>query len=713
MKTKLLSLFVLSLLTLSGFSQKVNIEDAQRVAINFYYERANQHELIKYENINVSESYLIKSGENTIYYVFNIFPSGYVFVSGTKSSIPVPAYSLKSTYSDVNQPPQFKAWVKQYFDQINHAIENQIIPPPETVLEWNRLLKSNPGELNVLKDEKAVSPMLLSTWNQGNFYNQMCPADPGGPSGHCYTGCVATAMGQLCDYFRWPDTGVGSYTYEHATYGTISANFEETQYLWNEMVNSVNSPNPAVAEILFHLGVSVDMVYGPDGSGMYNHKAAYSLRTYFKYAPEAEYLYRDSTNLTWDSVVVSHLDQGIPMYYAGWSVPNLYGHAFIVDGYQDGGFFHFNWGWGGSSDGYFYLDELNPGGSNFNLAQELVINCYPDTLSYTYPNYCTGIDTLKMLRGTIDDGSCPRNNYQDNSSCSWLIDPQLIEDSVSNIVIEFDRFETESGNDIVTIYDGGTTNSPILGQFSGNSLPDDLISSGNKVLITFSSNESITAPGWFISYKSIIPVWCSGLETLTDAAATFGDGSGSFYYQNGSACMWKIQPPGASQITLSFLDFDTELDEDEVKIYDAVSSQLLEIYSGTYEPGNLPGPVTSPSGEMMVIFSSNSTITKQGWTASYSIEVGVDDSFGLTDNIQIFPNPVKDFVTIDFNLIEAQSFEIFISDLKGQVFYTEKIENQTGSQTRKIDLSGFGQGVYFIRIIGVRNSYVQKIIMIE
>ncbi len=155
------------------------------------------------------------------------------------------------------------------------------------------------------------------------------------------------------------------------------------------MTNSVQEQNDAVAELLFHLGVSVDMDYGPTGSGMWNHKAAYSLRTYFNYSPETQYLYRDSTNLDWDSVIVAHLDQKIPMYYAGWSVPNINGHAFIIDGYQTEDYFHFNWGWGGSYDGYFYLDNLVPGGNNFNLAQELVINCYPDTINYSYPYYCS------------------------------------------------------------------------------------------------------------------------------------------------------------------------------------------------------------------------------------------------------------------------------------------------------------------------------------
>ena len=114
------------------------------------------------------------------------------------------------------------------------------------------------------------------------------------------------------------------------------------------------------------------MVYGPNGSGMYNHRAAIVLRSFFKYLPETEYVYRDSTSMDWDSLLVSHLDRQIPMYYAGWSVPTINGHAFVLDGYQSGDYYHFNWGWSGSYDGYFYTNSLNPGGSNFNLAQEVM-----------------------------------------------------------------------------------------------------------------------------------------------------------------------------------------------------------------------------------------------------------------------------------------------------------------------------------------------------
>ncbi len=713
MKLNVLIVFLTIQVTTFLHSQQVPVSDAEKVARNFYYERINQYETLRMDEIKILNYQEVMSGNSPVYYVFNFDPHGYVIVSASKNTIPVPAYSLFSSCAGSSPPPQFTAWVKQYYDQIVFAMDNPISPLPKVISEWNRLLTEEPSQLMSLKNEKDVAPMLISTWNQGNFYNQMCPADPAGPGGHCLTGCVATAMGQLCYYFRYPVTGSGEYTYQHPDYGTITASFEETEYLWNEMTNSVQSQNNAVAELLFHLGVSVDMDYGPDGSGMWNHKAAYSLRTHFKYSPETQYLYRDSTNLDWDSVVVAHLDRKIPMYYAGWSVPNINGHAFIVDGYQTEDYFHFNWGWGGSYDGYFYLDNLIPGGNNFNLAQELVINCYPDTLNFSYPEFCSNSDTLIALKGTIDDGSSSTHDYLNNSTCSWLISPQTNEDSVTKIILQFARFETEEGHDIVTIYDGETTMSPLLGQFSGATIPGTITTTGNKALITFLSDETITAPGWFISYSSVIPVWCVGLMQLTLPEDSLNDGSGHFNYHNGSACMWNIQPPGASDVTLYFDEFDTEEQADMVKIYDAGTNELLAVYSGTYEPGNMPEPVTSASGKMFITFASNGTITKTGWSAHYgSDSIGTGMDMYSTAQFSIYPNPANDFLFMELNLHQPQVVELTIIDIEGRQVARDTFDGKGGRLHRKLDISAIEKGIYIVRIVASDQVQIQKIVKV-
>lgn len=710
-KTFLLILFLqLFLLTHSQF---VTLSDAETAARNFCGGLNSLHPATMGININPGNHLQITQNGQTLLYVFNLAPSGWVMIATDRNVFPVPAYSLQGSYTGENQPPQFLAWVEQYLGQIEYAVENPIEPLQATISEWTRLLSKEPEIIKNQEKEKEVVPMLISTWDQGQFYNQMCPPDPAGPAGHCYTGCVATAMGQICYFFRSPDAGVGSYSYSHPDYGTISANFGETTYNWYGMTNSVSQQNESVAELLYHMGVSVDMDYGPDGSGMWNHKAAYSLRTYFKFDPQTQYLYRDSTNLDWDSVIVAHLDQGIPMYYAGWSVPNVNGHAFVCDGYQTTDYFHFNWGWGGSYDGYFYLDNLIPGGSNFNLAQELIINAFPDTLNYSYPPYCSGSDTLTMLAGTIDDGSGPSADYENSAGCFWLISPQTIEDSVTSIEIHFDRFETEENHDFLTIYDGETTASPVLGQFSGSALPPSISSTGNKVLIAFQSDADATADGWFISYNSIIPDWCSGMQMITAWEDTISDGSGTFYYQNGTICMWNIQPAGATELTLEFTGFDTEENKDLVKIYDAGSNQLIATYSGTYSAGNLPDPVSSPSGKMLITFSTNGTVTHQGWTAYFfATETGIVKKEILSEPYFLSPNPCKEKILIRKNPDAENQCSVTITDLSGTVVLSDFLIFNT-SNTQWIELSGLRGGMYIINLKGELSHFHQKIVKVE
>jgi len=700
MKTK--AYLTICCVFISVFLSAKSLDEAQagRAAKNFFYERVSQYRPVVYALLEVSEVTKESSEGLPLYYLCGIRGGGWVIVSAHDNVHPVPAYSLCGSCAEVSRPPAFDAWMEQYRREILDAVEQDIPPTPCIVAEWERLLAAGAKDLHPLTTEKEVLPLLVSSWDQSPYYNDLCPADPQGPGGHCVTGCVATAMGQLACYFRWPETGTGSYTYVHPDYGTISADFGNTTYRWDEMLNSLAGPNPAVAEILFHLGVSVDMDYGPDGSGMWNHKAAYSLRTYFKYAPETEYLFRDSTGLDWDSTIVWHLERNIPMYYAGWDVPNVSGHAFVCDGYQDGGYFHFNWGWSGSYDGYFYLGELNPGGSNFNLAQELIIHCYPDTAAYQYPLFCTGPDTLTSMDGSIDAGSGPVVNYADNTSCSWLIDPQTTQDSVTSITLTFHRFDTEDGKDILTLYDGPDATYPVLGTFSGDALPPGITSTGNRLFMTFVTDGGNTATGWFLTFQSMRPVWCQGLTTLTAPTHAFGDGSGTFFYRNNSACLWMIQPQWASSVTLYFTGFNTEADEDVVKIFDAATSTLLATYSGDHSSGSLPDPVTSPSGKMFVAFSSNQSVAAPGWEAYYTVSnVGTEDTGQDGIALTLSPNPAGGIIKLSLILAEAQEVSIYLKDVNGREVLSRKL-GRDNCFNEYIDLQPCAPGVYVACVRG-------------
>jgi len=688
---------IVMLLLSQSYAKQITEAKVNIVAHNFYFERFNNKLKLNYDSEFVKEVIPVKMESTKVIYFINYINGGWVAVSACDAVIPIVAYSYKGNYNPNNYPDNFASWITQYKKQILFAITNSNEPTAQALNQWQYYSANSPQELLSYSKDKSVEPLITTSWDQGFFYNQMCPADAGGPGGHCYVGCVPTTMGQICNYYRFPQTGTGSYSYECPPYGELSADFGSSTYNWDEMPLSVHESSLSTAQILYHLGVSVDLVYGPDGSGMYNHKAAYALRTHFKYSPETEYVYRDSTNLNWDSILISHLDRKMPMYYAGWSVPNINGHAFVCDGYEDSNYFHFNWGWSGSYDGYFFTDDLTPGGSNFNLAQEVIINCFPDTVAYQYPYYCQGADTITSTSGTFGDGSGPVYNYLDDLNCSWLISPS---DSVNFIILEFTRFNL-SENDTLFIFDGDSDNDSLLGMFTGSTIPENIISTSDELFVRFITDGENTEAGWLIGFSSEIPQYCN-MSTLTEPAGTIQDGSGPANYHNLTTCFWTIQPeaPGMD-IYLTFINFNTEEGHDFVTVYDG--NNMIGEYSGN----ELPPTLSATSGTMTVIFSTNASITQSGWEAYYSTSPVGTAELARAELVSIFPNPVKDVINIKFAK-NAAITNVFLFDLYG------KLVVQTSSLNCKqltVNTSGLSDGVYLLKISQGNKIISKKVII--
>jgi len=708
---KIFFVFFASLLVNCLSAKQVSEQDAKKAGLNFMNERAGQYRSVPYGIIHITGTHTVKEGNNPVYFIFSLENEGFVIVSAEDDVIPILAYSFEGIYSEENQAPQFTAWMGQYARQISFARRTKAASLPDAAAAWKHLLDPGNASPPITKGKLDVEPMTTSNWNQPSPYNEMCPADPAGSNGHAIVGCVPVAMGQIMYYYRWPDHGTGSYTYFDSTYGTQHANFDSTWYKWNNMKDTITKSDSGIAQLLYHLGISVDLKYGPTSSGMYNHKAAYALRTYFKYSPETRYVYRDSTDLDWDSLIIAHLNRKMPLYYAGWSVPNINGHAFVCDGYQGGDYFHFNFGWSGQDNGYYYLNDLTPGGYNFNLAQELIINIYPDTLHYSYPSYCSGESTLAYNQGSLTDGSGPLHNYLPGTDCSWLIDPQTATDSITNITMTFDRFET-SLVDLVTVYDGPDTGSPVLGKFSGTTLPSPVSSTGNKMRITFQSVVGVPAPGWSANYSAKAPVWCSGTKTITADTADITDGSLRFNYYNNSNCRWKIIPEsGKKPLTVYFKSFDTEPVNDELTIYDYDSGATLAVISGHYTAPSLPDSVTSPSGKMYLLFSTNSSVTADGFHLYYpKSTIGIIEKPMFT-GLKVYPNPVHDLLNMDFRCTGPTRLETTLSSIQGQPLSVKSWNCESGRNQLSIPVLNFPSGIYLLRMQNEVSNETYKIVI--
>ena len=306
-------------------------------------------------------------------YVFNT-SDGFVIVAADDCETPIIGYSHEGRFDPNNVPVQMEAYLHDITARIQYGIENHVVADESTARQWD-LVKST-GQLSEHKSDKAVAPLLTDQWHQGCLYNSLCP--PGhGPCGHLKVGCVAMAMGQIMHYWGYPAKGIGSHSYNN---GTISANFGDTTYDWEHMPdsltdNSSDAEIEAVATLLYHCGVSVDMIYSLSGSGATSADVPDAMVRYFGYSRRLHREKRASySNEEWLQLLKDCLNLRQPVYYTGHGDQG--GHAFVCDGYDDNDLLHFNWGWGVAA-GYFAIGNLNPLGNEFNDSNTAIFDIYP------------------------------------------------------------------------------------------------------------------------------------------------------------------------------------------------------------------------------------------------------------------------------------------------------------------------------------------------
>jgi len=368
-KFRLFNIIVLLVLQLTSFSEDVSIEKARIVAGNFF--AGKMQEL--YQSILFGEEYVITEDGITAYYVFNI-NGGFIIVSSDDAVFPVLGYSFTSNYTGNDLPPSFKFWMKQYKKQILFAIEKKLLPQEPVKEAWFKY--TNEAFIPDLNFED-VGPMLQSTWSQGCYYNSQFPEDTTAPCGYLWTGCVATAMGQIMKYYNFPKNGTGSNGY-NSSYGWVEADFENTEYNWAGMKNHLNEENNPVAELLYQAAISINSQFFSYGTGAFDFDARDALVDYFNYKSDAQFYWRDDYQGDWKAMLRNELDEGRPFLYGGVDSETSAGHTLVCDGYQDTSFFHFNWGWNGYYDGYFYLDSLVAGGNHFDFQHDAVVRISPD-----------------------------------------------------------------------------------------------------------------------------------------------------------------------------------------------------------------------------------------------------------------------------------------------------------------------------------------------
>lgn len=670
----------------------------------------------------------------TALYVFTFNSrNGWVMVSADDRVKPVLAYSGTSVFDINNMAPATRKWIQGYEKQIAYVITNGLAAKPAVAEEWNDLLTATKHSAE--RTTSSVSPLLSTLWNQSPYYNDSCPSNA---LGTAVTGCVATAMAQVMKYWNWPAVGCGYHTYIDTPYGVQSANFGTTAYQWSSMPPMLFAHNPAVATLMYHAGVSVDMQYGYNGSGSLVNTmqgwitpcTEYALKANFHYKKSLHSLFRSGeipgefpghgndsiTEVTWINDLKSELDANRPIIYVGLEDTIGTGHCWVCDGYDATNNFDFNWGWGGSSNGYFTVDNLAPpslGSSSLNINQTVIVGIEPDS----FPSNPGNIKMLSFINtsnspakyGGFFSVSAKIVNT-DVSAFNGDICAQIFDSSnaLAGTIQTFSGVSLAAGDSTATmlfsspgmyklvagIYSvrlsyrpsGDTAWTPIAN--NGNYINFTNVSFYNDTDIEVAAPVSVN-PGITLIKDQPVSVtvklsdWASAINNVYEAHSIFhGNIRATLNNITDGSVAFTIQELTGQVIDTNVIDSFTFTNS---ALAVPGGTYLLEIqhqYNGT---GNyfLTGSTyfCNPIQVHVVYPTSGTTINKSG-------------------NITIYPNPTSSEITV---IAPYTIREVSICNLLGQTV----LNTQHNAETLHLNVAAIPAGVYFIK---VNNSEVMKFI---
>jgi hypothetical protein len=363
------------LMVLTTTAKKRTERDIRAIAVQIFAQQKMSHRAAS--ETNMSEGELVVLHKDSHITVIGHESQGFAIVANDDVFQPTVGYS--DGVFDLEQNDGL-AW---FVNAVNLSMQQ--------VLSGNQTNRTP-----IIPTMAPVEPLLRSTWNQNEPFNNLCPQTTSGKSYPC--GCVATAMGQIMNYHKYPEHGIGQKQYSFKPAEGVGellyANFEETTYDWPNILDNYTSGEytdeqaNAVATLILHCGVAVEMQYTPNGSGAYSSEARNGLIKNFGYHENLGQFFRDYyTQEAWMHMIFDELNCQRPIYYAGADASQG-GHAFVIDGYDANGLVHVNWGWGpNGGNGYFDIALLNPSGRSFSNSQNMILGIAMPTASVQYESH--------------------------------------------------------------------------------------------------------------------------------------------------------------------------------------------------------------------------------------------------------------------------------------------------------------------------------------
>ena len=408
MKKFLLSLVLLSAALLPSVAQQRSEEEAKAIAKAFMQNNGYDFKITTSAKINKVRTE--KAGEITPYFIFNdTQKGGFVIVGGQEGMSDILAYSNEECFNVDDMPPAAAVWLELYAATAKKAADYPEMAKAEKKAAAKAFVNSN------FAVRQNVNPLLGEIkFNQGHPYNDQCPVlsvttikngNTTVKTDNGLVGCSSTAFGMIMRYWKHPErpNGYKEHTFNYDSIvnkDSLNAKGEETKitgkmtiigdfdneepYDWDNMLPSYKGGTvynevqaAAVSRLLAHVGIALGAGYGHGGTGAVTDGHKYT--TYFGYDKVSEipcHKYLDKA-VELKEMLADELSQGRPMLGKGSNDPDKYnGHAYVVDGFDINGLFHFNLGWDGSSNGYYEVAPV-PANAAFAHSMTVYTNIHP------------------------------------------------------------------------------------------------------------------------------------------------------------------------------------------------------------------------------------------------------------------------------------------------------------------------------------------------
>jgi len=362
--------FWLCLFSYGAFSQSVTIQDASIVASNFL----NYHS----SDFTIRQVEPVFNYSRQLAWVAQLSPDGFILISNSYQLRPVLAYSFESRWNIGGEEEEI------FHTLMFYDVKNRLDYPDlktKTVAknrqEWDKFLTGTASKDRFEQWPPAgttpTGGWLFTNWTQSAPYNNMCPIDPN-THNRSYNGCPATAMAQILNCFQnikgtrmsdaddyyhnfgsgnkyWIDNDWQDHGFPYFDSLNLYLDTLESNYLWNKPIS-----NSEKAALNFACGVALKQVYSSSGSGTWGIEQSGVAWQRFGFT-ESRLVYDSDTALNSD--LAENIKQGWPAHLGLVDPPVSVGHNVVVDGYNTDEFYHFNFGWGGSSNGWYTMPPTN------------------------------------------------------------------------------------------------------------------------------------------------------------------------------------------------------------------------------------------------------------------------------------------------------------------------------------------------------------------